>query len=120
MSAVTMPIAFVEIPWVRGNAQAYGRRARPDGQIVHTGQMRGRCLARTTGRTCSRCCQHCSTTTDARGGRRRAGAEAIWTGRARPYDESTLCKHARPLARRGGTDVIARAVEAQVHKAVAD
>jgi hypothetical protein len=53
------------------------------------------------------------------GGERRAGAEPIWTGRARPYDESPLRKHARHLARRGATDVIARAVEAQVHKAVA-
>src|SRR6185436_2612143 len=35
------------------------------------------------------------------------------------YDESTLRKHARRWARRGGTDVIARVVEAQVHKAVA-
>ena len=52
-------------------------------------------------------------------GERRAGAEPIWTGRARPYEESTLRKHARQLARRGGTDVIARAVEAQVHGAVA-
>jgi hypothetical protein len=52
-------------------------------------------------------------------GERRAGAEPIWTGRARPYEESTLRKHARQLAQRGGTDVVARVVEAQVHKAVA-
>jgi hypothetical protein len=52
-------------------------------------------------------------------GERRAGAEPIWTGRARPYDESTLRKQARQLARRGGSDVVAGAVEAQVHKAVA-
>jgi hypothetical protein len=52
-------------------------------------------------------------------GERRAGAEPIWTGRARPYDESTLRKQARQLARRGGTDLVAGAVEAQVHKAVA-
>ena len=52
-------------------------------------------------------------------GERRAGAEPIWTGRARPYEESTLRKHARQLARRGGTDVIAKVVEAQVHEAVA-
>jgi hypothetical protein len=52
-------------------------------------------------------------------GERRAGAEPIWTGRARPYDESTLRKQARLLARRGGTDVVAGAIEAQVHKAVA-
>ena len=52
-------------------------------------------------------------------GERRAGAEPIWTGRARPYDESTLRKQARQLARCGRTDVVAGAVEAQVHKAVA-
>lgn len=52
-------------------------------------------------------------------GQRRAGAEPLWTGRARPYDESTLRKQARQLARRGGTEVVAGAVEAQVHKAVA-
>jgi len=52
-------------------------------------------------------------------GERRTGAEPIWTGRARPYNESTLRKQARQLARRGGTDVVAGAVEAQVHKAVA-
>jgi len=53
------------------------------------------------------------------GGERRAGAEPIWTGRARPYDESTLRKHARQWARHGATDVLARVVEAHVHKAVA-
>jgi hypothetical protein len=53
-------------------------------------------------------------------GERRAGAEPLWTGRARPYDESTLRKQARQLARRGGTDIVATAVEAQVHKAVAE
>jgi hypothetical protein len=53
------------------------------------------------------------------GGERRAGAEPLWTGRARPYDESTLRKYARQWARRGGADVIAGAVEAQVHRAVA-
>ncbi|WP_156040577.1 hypothetical protein [Chondromyces apiculatus] len=51
------------------------------------------------------------------GGERRAGAEPIWTGRARPYDESTLRKHARYLARSGGAALVARAVEAQVHQA---
>jgi hypothetical protein len=51
-------------------------------------------------------------------GERRAGAEPMWTGRARPYEESTLRKQARQLARRGGTDVVAAAVEAQVHKGV--
>jgi hypothetical protein len=52
-------------------------------------------------------------------GQRHAGAEPIGTGRARPYDESTLRKHARKLARSGGTDVVARVVEAQVERAVA-
>jgi hypothetical protein len=53
------------------------------------------------------------------GGERRAGAEPLWTGRARPYDESTLRKSARQWARRGGSDIMARVVEAQVHRAVA-
>ena len=52
-------------------------------------------------------------------GERHAGAEPLFTGRARAYDESTLRKHARQLAQRGGSDIVARAVEAQVHKAVA-
>jgi hypothetical protein len=52
-------------------------------------------------------------------GERRAGAEPIWTGRHRPYDESTLRKHARELAQRGGTDIVARAIEAYVERAVA-
>jgi hypothetical protein len=52
-------------------------------------------------------------------GERRSGAEPIVTGRARPYDESTLRKHARQLARSGGTDVVARVVEAYVERAVA-
>jgi hypothetical protein len=52
-------------------------------------------------------------------GERHAGAEPMGTGRARPYDESTLRKHARELAQRGGTDVVARVVEAQVEQAVA-
>jgi hypothetical protein len=51
-------------------------------------------------------------------GERRASGEPLWTGRARAYDESTLRKHARQLAQAGGSDVVARAVEAQVHKAV--
>jgi hypothetical protein len=54
------------------------------------------------------------------GGERHAGAEPLWTGRARPYDESTLRKQARRLAQRGGSEIVARAVEAQVHKAVGD
>jgi len=52
-------------------------------------------------------------------GERHSGAEPIGTGRARPYDESTLRKHARELAQSGGTDIVARAVEAQVERAVA-
>jgi hypothetical protein len=52
-------------------------------------------------------------------GERRSGVEPIGTGRARPYDESTLRKHARELARSGGTDIVARVVEAQVERAVA-
>ena len=52
-------------------------------------------------------------------GERRAGAEPIWTGRDRPYAESTLRKQVRALARRGATDVVARAVERSVEQAVA-
>jgi hypothetical protein len=52
-------------------------------------------------------------------GERRAGAEPLWTGRARPYNESTLRKEARQLAQCGGVDVVAGAIEAQVHEAVA-
>jgi hypothetical protein len=52
-------------------------------------------------------------------GERHSGAEPIGTGRARPYDESTLRKHARELAQSGGTDIVARVVEAQVERAVA-
>jgi hypothetical protein len=52
-------------------------------------------------------------------GARRAGAEKLWTGRSRPYDESTLRKQARHLAQQGATDVLARAVEASVEQAVA-
>jgi hypothetical protein len=51
-------------------------------------------------------------------GQRRAGAEPIWTGRIRPYDESTLRKEARLLAQCGMTDIVAGAVEAQVRGAV--
>jgi hypothetical protein len=54
-----------------------------------------------------------------RAGERRSGAEPIGTGRTRPYDESTLRKHARELSRSGGTDIVARAVEASVAQAVA-
>jgi len=51
-------------------------------------------------------------------GARHAGAEPIWTGRSRPYDESTLRKEARRLAQQGATARIARAVEATAEKAV--
>jgi hypothetical protein len=52
-------------------------------------------------------------------GERHADAEPIGTGRRRPYDESTLRKRARELAQHGGTDLMARAVEASVEQAVA-
>jgi hypothetical protein len=52
-------------------------------------------------------------------GERGAGAEPLGTGRDRPYDESTLRKHARELAQSGGTDIVARVVEAQVERAAA-
>ena len=52
------------------------------------------------------------------GGARSAGAEPLWTNRSRPYDESTLRKEARVMARCGGTDLLARAVEASVEQAV--
>jgi hypothetical protein len=53
-------------------------------------------------------------------GARHAGAEPIWTGRSRPYDESTLRKEVRELAQQGGTDLLARAVEVTVERAVAE
>ncbi len=53
-------------------------------------------------------------------GARHTGAEPIWTGRSRPYDESTLRKGARELAQRGGTELLANAVEATVVAAVAE
>lgn len=52
-------------------------------------------------------------------GERQAGSEPLVTGRRRPYDESTLRKRSRDLARRGATDIVARAVEASVEKVVA-
>jgi hypothetical protein len=52
-------------------------------------------------------------------GARHTGAEPIWTGRSRPYEESTLRKGARELAQHGGTELVARAVEATVEGAVA-
>jgi len=51
-------------------------------------------------------------------GARSADAEPLWTGRSRPYDESTLRKATRRLARQGGVDVVARAVEVNVEEAV--
>jgi hypothetical protein len=51
-------------------------------------------------------------------GARRAGAETLWTGRSRPYDESTLRKEAGELAQHGATVRLARAVEATVEQAV--
>ena len=53
-------------------------------------------------------------------GARRAGAEIFWTGRERPYDESTLRKGARALASHGTTEQLARAVEKMVEEAVAN
>ncbi len=50
---------------------------------------------------------------------RDAGAEVVVTGRAQPYAESTVRKRLRVLARQGGTSVAARAVQKQVHHAVA-
>lgn len=50
-------------------------------------------------------------------GARRAGAEPLWTGRRRPYDESTLRKQARKMARRGATDLVARKLESSVEQA---
>jgi hypothetical protein len=51
-------------------------------------------------------------------GARHAGAEPIWTGRSRPYDESTLRKRAHEFADHGGTELVVRAVEATVANAV--
>ena len=50
---------------------------------------------------------------------RHADGEPIWTGRLRPYDESTMRKRAHEFARCGGTELVARAVEASVEQAVA-
>lgn len=49
---------------------------------------------------------------------RHADGEPIWTGRSHPYDESTVRKRARDLAARGGTELVARALEASVEQAV--
>jgi hypothetical protein len=53
-------------------------------------------------------------------GERHADGEPIWTGRSRPYDESTIRKRARDIAQRGGTDLVARALEVSVEQAVAE
>lgn len=52
------------------------------------------------------------------GAERHADGEPIWTGRSQPYDESTVRKRARDLAARGGTELVARALEASVEHAV--
>lgn len=52
------------------------------------------------------------------GAERHADGEPVWTGRSRPYDESTVRKRARDLAARGGTEIVARAVEASVEQAM--
>ena len=52
-------------------------------------------------------------------GERHADGEPVWTGRSRPYDESTVRKRARDLAARGGTELVARTVEVSVEQAVA-
>jgi hypothetical protein len=49
---------------------------------------------------------------------RHADSEPVWTGRSRPYDESTVRKRARDLAARGGTELVARAVETSAEQAV--
>ena len=51
-------------------------------------------------------------------GARHAGAEPIWTGRGRPYDESTLRKRAHEFADHGATERVAQAIEASVGAAV--
>ncbi len=49
---------------------------------------------------------------------RHADGEPVWTGRSRPYDESTVRKCARDLAARGGTELVARFVETSAEQAV--
>ncbi len=49
---------------------------------------------------------------------RHAGAEPLWTGRAQPYDESTLRRSLALMARWSGAAVVARHLEAQVETAV--
>jgi hypothetical protein len=53
-------------------------------------------------------------------GARQAGAETLWTGRSRPYDESTLRKEAHELAQQGGVELVAWEVAALVQQAVSD
>jgi hypothetical protein len=50
---------------------------------------------------------------------RHADGEPIWTGRSHPYDESTIRKRAGDFAARGGTELVARALEVSVEQAVA-
>jgi hypothetical protein len=50
---------------------------------------------------------------------RHADGEPLWTGRDHPYDESTVRKRARDFAARGGTELVAHALEASVEQAVA-
>ena len=50
---------------------------------------------------------------------RHADGEPVWTGRSHPYDESTVRKRARDFAARGGTELVARALEVSVEQAVA-
>jgi len=47
-----------------------------------------------------------------------AGAEPVWTGRNRPYDESTLRKRAHEFVDHGATDLVTRELEASVAAAV--
>lgn len=49
---------------------------------------------------------------------RHAGAEPMWTGRPRPYDESTLRRRARRLERSGAVGIVSRVLERQVECAV--
>lgn len=49
---------------------------------------------------------------------RAAGAEPLFTGRARPYDESTLRKSAHAMERAGGVDFMNRRIQTQVEEAV--
>jgi hypothetical protein len=52
------------------------------------------------------------------GGARRAGAEPLITGRARPYGESTLRKAARVISAHGAVRAAEEVLQAQVAEAV--